>query len=116
MKRDTLFLLKEDFIDGDGLPYFCPDCAMLSGVLGYFPRLRHHLDVRYVDFARPRQDIIEQIGSAHQGCPVLILHDPPSESISNQLEFGRENGRFFLSGAKKITEYWSLVYQVSRPH
>ncbi len=78
MKRDVLYLLKEAFPDGGGLPYFCPDCAYINGVLSYFPSLRHRLDIRYVDFPRPRQEIVDLIGLEHQGCPVLILSSPPA--------------------------------------
>ncbi len=77
MDRDVLFLLKEAFNDGTGRPYFCPDCAYVNGVLSYFPTLRHHLDIRYVDFQKPRQMIVDMIGLEHQGCPVLILAKPP---------------------------------------
>jgi hypothetical protein len=55
MKRDILFLLKEDFPDGPGLPFYCPDCAQVTGVLAYFPKLRHHLDSgtsTFLDLAR----------------------------------------------------------------
>ena len=67
MERDTLFLLKEAFVDGGGQPYFCPDCATVNGVLSYFPALRHDLDVRYVDFQRPRSEIVALLDEAHQG-------------------------------------------------
>jgi hypothetical protein len=42
MARDLLFLLKEDFPDGPGAPYYCPDCAQITGVLAYFPKLRYN--------------------------------------------------------------------------
>lgn len=115
MKRDVLYLLKEAFPDGGGLPYFCPDCAYINGVLSYFPSLRHHLDIRYVDFPRPRQEIVDLIGLEHQGCPVLILSSPPPMDAM-QLMTGESKGRFFISGPKAISQYWSHVYGVSRPH
>ena len=46
MQRDILFVLKEKFEGGPGQPYYCPHCAEITGVLGYFPELRHQLDVR----------------------------------------------------------------------
>lgn len=115
MARDILYLLKEDFPDGPGLPYFCPDCANVTGLLTYFPKLRHHLDVRYVDYPRPRAEIVEFIGAENQGCPVLIL----AQNLSvNEIGFvsGQFNGRSFISGAKPIAEYWSHKYGTSRPH
>jgi hypothetical protein len=115
MARDILFLLKEDFPDGDGLPFFCPDCAIITGVLTYFPKLRHKLDVRYVDFPRPRQDVVDLIGPDHQNCPVLVLEKAPPMDAIGYLN-GQYNGKYFISGAKAIASYWSYVYQVSRPH
>ena len=75
---EKLFLLKADFKDadrGDGKRYFCPDCVMLEGLLSYYPRVREELDVRYVNFARPRNVLVDLIGEANQSCPVLVLED-----------------------------------------
>jgi hypothetical protein len=115
MARDILYLLKANFPDGPGLPYFCPDCAQITGVLAYFPQLRYHLDVRYLDFPRPRTEIIDLIGPENQGCPVLILADAPFPQASEFVS-GEHNGRKFISGAKAIANYWSVAHQVSRPH
>lgn len=115
MARDILYLLKANFPDGPGLPYFCPDCAQITGVLAYFPQLRYHLDVRYLDFPRPRTEIIDLIGQENQGCPVLILADAPFPQASEFVS-GEHNGRKFISGAKAIANYWSVAHQVSRPH
>jgi Protein of unknown function (DUF3088) len=56
MSPNNLFLLKHDFHDGPGQPIYCPECAQISGVLHYYPQLRHVLDLRYVDFPRPRAE------------------------------------------------------------
>ena len=111
MARDILYLLKADFADGPGQPYFCPDCAQINGVLAYFPQLRYHLDVRYADFARPRSEIVELIGAENQGCPVLILSDSPWPQAQEWVT-GQHQGRSFVSGAKAIANYWSMVYGV----
>lgn len=121
MGRDLLFLLKEDFLDksqdttGAGAPYYCPDCAQITGVLSYFPKLRHHLDVRYVDFARPRNEIVSLLSEQHQGCPVLILDQTPGMDALAYIT-GQVNGKSFISGAKAIASYWSYKYGTSRPH
>lgn len=121
MGRDLLFLLKEDFVDksqdagGTGVPYYCPDCAQITGVLSYFPKLRHHLDIRYVDFARPRKEIVSLLSEQHQGCPVLILDQPPGMDALAYIT-GQVNGKSFISGAKAISIYWSYKYGTSRPH
>ena len=115
MARDTLFLLKEDFPDGVGLPYFCPDCATITGVLSYFPKLRHSLDIRYVDFPSPRSEIVAKIGQNNQNCPVLILDkSPPLDALG--FLTGQVDGRCFISGAQSIAKYWYYVHGVSRPH
>ena len=115
MARDILYLLKEDFLDGQGLPYFCPDCATITGVLCYFPRLRYSLDIRYVDYPRPRNEIVGLIGEENQGCPVLILAAAPGMDAMGFLT-GQSNGKSFISGAKAIANYWSHLHRVSRPH
>jgi hypothetical protein len=73
-----LFLLKPDFQDinrNADARYICPPCTMLEGILSFYPRLREELEVRYIDFPRPRPAIIDLIGEANQSCPVLILED-----------------------------------------
>lgn len=115
MARDTLFLLKEDFADGQGAPYYCPDCAQITGVMAYFPKLRHQLDVRYVDFAKPRKEIVAILSEQHQGCPVLILDQPPAMDALAYVT-GQVNGKSFIAGAKAIGNYWAYTHGVSRPH
>lgn len=85
--KPILFLLKSDFIDDKIHPsqkFYCPHCAMIEGVLNYYPNLRSSLDIRYVDFDKPRLEIIELLGEAHQSCPVLVIPDKSiySESFS----------------------------------
>ncbi len=115
MNRDTLFLLKHDFADGDGAPYYCPECAQINGVLHYYPKLRHWVDVRYVDFPRPRADIIALIGEANQGCPVLVLAAKSPANVQG-VEVSEFKGRHFVSGAKDIGNYLSQVHNLGRPH
>lgn len=73
-----LFLLKADFKDAnlnDGKNYFCPDCALIKGLLSYYEQLNKTLEVHYLNFARPRKELIDLIGEENQSCPVLILED-----------------------------------------
>ena len=64
--KDHLFLLNPNFKDDNkGIKdqvYYCPFNAMLEGVLKYFPHLREELKITYVDFPRPRKQIIEILG------------------------------------------------------
>ncbi len=113
--RDILFLLKESFADGAAVKFYCPQCAEINGVLNYFPSLRHSLDIRYVDFPKPRQPIVELIGDAHQGCPVLVLADKPGLDALEMMS-GEVRGKFFVSGPREIAMYWAHLHGISRPH
>ncbi len=99
---EKLFLLKADFLDltrGDGKRYFCPDCALIEGLLSYYPRLTSELEVKYVNFARPRQVLVDLIGEENQSCPVLVL----------------ENG-LFLNDTNEIIRHLNLYHRVGFQH
>ena len=113
--KDILFLLKHDFRDGPGQPYYCPECALINGVLHYYPRLRHHVEVRYVDFPRPRPEVVALVGEANQGCPVLVLGDG-APAVVEGVRIQTHGARRFVSGAEEIGNYFAAVYQTGRPH
>jgi hypothetical protein len=115
MTRDILFLLKPDFADGPGAPWYCPECAQIEGMLHYYPRLRHHLDIRYVDFPRPRREIVALVGEENQSCPVLILAGAPPAGVTG-VTVGTFGGRHFVPGAEAIGHYLSQTHGVGRPH
>jgi len=115
MQRDILFLLKHDFADGPGAPFYCPECSQINGVLHYYPHLRHVLEIRYVDYPRPREDIIGLIGAENQSCPVLVLAGAPPASAAG-CEISAHEGRRFVSGATEIGNYLCNAYGVGRPH
>jgi hypothetical protein len=112
--RDHLFLLKPDFEEGDGIRYYCPHCAQVEGVLAYYPRLRLEMDVTYLNFARPRQAIVDLIGPENQNTPVLVVGD--AGTIPPQLKPGTAKGRSFFTGEDAIAEYLVLRYGIGRPH
>jgi hypothetical protein len=70
--KDTLFILAAPFPDG-GFEWYCNDCATLEGALLVNPHWNDRIDVRRIGFARPRQEIIALVGSAWQGCPMLVM-------------------------------------------
>jgi hypothetical protein len=75
---DVLFLLKPGFADAKAgpVPYYCPPCATISGLLSYHPELREKVEVRSIAFPRPRAEVVELLGGPdHPGCPVLVLDD-----------------------------------------
>ncbi|WP_298922482.1 DUF3088 family protein [uncultured Roseobacter sp.] len=74
MADTILYLLKSKFADpkhGDQL-FFCPQCSPIEGLLAMFPEVRQNLDVRYVDFARPRGEMAKHVGE-NQSCPQIVL-------------------------------------------
>ena len=110
-----LFLLKPSFADpkvGDG-EYFCPHSATVEGLLAYYPHLRERIDIRYVDFQRPRHAVIDEIGEEHQACPVLVLPDgwPPSGTDARH-----SNGRAFHVGASEIATFLASWAGTGMPH
>jgi hypothetical protein len=59
---------------------------MIEGVLACFPDLRSRLDIRYVDFPKPRRPIVEVAGEAKQGSPMLVRHGDQGPSAIEDLK------------------------------
>lgn len=115
VKRPILFLLPPDFLDpeeGEG-PYVCPHCMAVEGLLSVYPVLRRSLDVRYVPFIRPRTEIIELLGEAHQSCPVLVL---PVGAVSSVAAQESVAGRLVFKGEHAIAEALAEAYGTGRMH
>nr|WP_321260909.1 DUF3088 family protein [uncultured Pseudodesulfovibrio sp.] len=85
---------------------------MLEGLLGYFPQLREDLDIRPIEFQRPRAAIITFLGKEHQGCPCLILADPTK---AEGLPVQQYEQYSFLDDHKAIIEYLARNHGISRP-
>ena len=64
------------------LPYYCPDSAAIEGFLKFEPEIEKQIEVRRIEFPKPRKEVIELVGEANQGCPVLVL-DESSERGTN---------------------------------
>jgi hypothetical protein len=114
MTKHVLFLLKPGFYDEKGGPFYCPNCAAIEGFLQYAPELVSELDVRRIEFPRPRREIVDLIGASHQGCPVLVLaevSDLPAEANKSE-----ETGKAYISGATQICEFLGRTFGVVRPH
>lgn len=113
--NDTLFLLTVGFHDGEGAPYYCPHCTIFEGLLSLFPALAAQIDVKRVEFARPRAELVELLGEENQSCPVLILGSSPSP-YGDGLTIKEAKGRHFLDEAEDIGNYLSRKYGIPRPH
>lgn len=112
--KDILFLLPPDFDDG-GAPWYCRECAEVRGLLAYYPRVADALDIRSVDFARPRPAMIELLGEAHQNAPTLVIADTDRD-LPTGIPVRESKGRRFVDNAKAIGEYLAAAYGIGRPH
>jgi Protein of unknown function (DUF3088) len=115
---DRLFLLNPGFKDlnlNQSHRYYCPHCAMIEGILQYYPHLKEELDIDYVDFARPRMAVVELLGEENQGCPVLIIH--PEENPEMDLSyFKRHEQLLFIDSAELIARYLAVKFGIALPH
>ena len=118
--RDRLFVLRPGFLDpakGEGR-FFCPYCAQVTGFLTYFPEVRGTLDIIEVEFPRPRAAIVELVGEANQGAPLLVLGDErtPDEERAAGVPIAEANGRRFVVKTMDILRYLAATRGVPRPH
>lgn len=81
----------------------------------FYPRLKEALDVRWIDFTRPRPELIELLGEENQSCPVLVLRDG-AESLGSLLPSQRAKGRWFVEGANEIACYLARLHGIAIPH
>ena len=115
MNKDILFLLQPGFHDGDAGPFFCPDCASLRGVIGFYPRLEEELEIRIVDFARPRLDLRPFTGESAETCPVLILSSPSPARLEG-IDVQVHHGHRFINEPDRIVTYPARAYRIGLPH
>ena len=114
MAKHLLFLLTPGFYDEEEGPFFCPHSAAMEGFLKYVPEIETHVEVKRIDFQRPRQDIVELLGEENQFTPVLIL--AKNSDVSADAQVSEETGRAFILGETEITKFLSRTYNVLRPH
>ena len=114
MGKHTLFLLEPGFSDERGGPFFCPECAMVEWFLHYEPEIKNQLEVRRVAFKRPRSAIIEQLGAANQGCPVLVLSS--NAEAPADAKISEETGKAFIAGPQQVCDYLARTFGGVRPH
>ena len=111
--KDMLFLLRPGFED-HGTSYFCPYCAQVIGFLTYFPQVRDTLQITELDFPRPRQPLIDLVGEANQGMPLLVLGGEPVAVPDVTIE--EANGHRFVKNALSIIRYLAATRHVPLPH
>jgi hypothetical protein len=114
MQRDTLILLRPDFLDPayPGTRFFCWHCTLLEGVLHSFPALADQIEVQRIAWPRPRREVIELLGEEHQSLPVLIL----AEGTDDTHATGRANGRSFVDDKDAILAALAARHGIPVPH
>lgn len=95
--KPVLYLLSPEAAGGR----FCPESAMLEGVLHYYPAIAGSIEVRRVGLARPRPELMELLGPENQSAPVLVF---PKE-MSGPEAASTAAGRRFLGGPEAIVRY-----------
>ncbi|MFL3647096.1 MAG: DUF3088 family protein [Cellvibrionales bacterium] len=50
-----------------------PHCLGVVGLMALFPKIRHPLEVHYVDFAKPHGQLAEWVGTYQQHCTQLFF-------------------------------------------
>lgn len=113
--RDTVFLFKPGFTE-NGTNWFCPYSAQVVGFLSYFPEARSTLDIREIDFPKPRTEVIELIGEDFQSLPVLILAPDSSVPAELQDEVIMSKGHRVISDTKAILRYLAITRELPQPH
>ena len=101
--NDQLFLMQPGFRNAGMGPFYCGDSVSLEGLLSFFPELREKVDVKYVEFTRPRELVAELLGEENQSVPVLVL-----ASSEGPVPGARSaNGHAFISDERQIRQYLS---------
>jgi len=113
MGKHVLFLLKPGFKETEDGPFYCPDSAGVEGFLKYEPAIEEKIEVKRIEFPKPRQGVIDLVGEAHQGCPVLVIDkdgDVPEEATVSE-----ETGRAYISDPTQICNVLGRLFGVVRP-
>lgn len=96
-------------------PYFCPGCAQMVGLLDFYPALKNTIEVCWLDFPRPRPELIELLGEENQSCPVLVLREAPG-NLPVSPPIRQAKGRWFVEGADEIATYLARTHHIGIPH
>ena len=113
MARDPLFLFRPGFTDR-GERWFCPFSAQVVGFLAYYPAVRETLDIQELDFAKPRQPMIDLVGEEHQSAPLLVLAGT-AEPVDGVV-LGEAKGHRFVEKTIQILRYLAATRGLPGPH
>jgi hypothetical protein len=114
-----LFLLKPDFTDSnadkEGKLYYCPHCALIEGVIKYYPQLEKMIEIYRIDFKRPRPAIIDIIGEENQSCPVLIIDNEQTDNTDTSY-FEKYGAKLFVNSPDLIQKYLTGKFGIGTAH
>ncbi len=114
MEKHILFMLNS-WIEHDGQgPFYCPDCGVVEGFFAYSVEVKKAIEIIYIDFQRPRPQVIEKLGMENQGCPVLVLDQEfkPPENAKKSFS----TGQYFIDDALGICDFLGELFDGVRPH
>lgn len=109
MSRDTLFVLAPGFEDNDRRE-FCPECAEIWGILGYFPAIRDAVEIVHVGIEHPRAPITNMLGEGRYNAPTLVLADDTDRP--DGVNFKTANGRKYMDSSRAIAALWAARYGI----
>lgn len=112
MVKDQLFLLPPGF-SANGRREFCPECAEMWGVLGYYPAIKEALEIEYVGIEHPRDALCEILGQGQWNAPTLIVRNRMADADAMPLQ--TSNGVEFLGSAREISKYFALRFGTALP-
>jgi len=116
-KTTTLYLFKTNFSDPDveDTLFFCPYCMQVEGLIASFPVVRHYLNIEYVDFEKPRDELSVFCGEDEQSCPQLVLPNGDDE-FSAQFSIDGINGAKRINKTIFILDYLALKFGLAQRH
>ncbi|WP_367181347.1 DUF3088 family protein [uncultured Roseovarius sp.] len=116
MTSTILYLLRSDFIDAraGNTAFYCPQCLLVEGFLSVFPHVRQNLDIRYVDFDRPRGDMTRYV-SDNQSCPQLVFPDGDDRHSVGHSTSGISPARR-IENVQHILVYLVMRFDLPQPH
>ena len=125
--KPILFLLDREFEDGQlpGQRFFCRHSLLLEGALSSIDGLDAQLDVRRIGFARPRREVIAEIGEQDQSLPKPVLpqgvqsahasgaHDAPPVHLRCRTDPGRTERVAGHSRGPSLSKDYTMSYLTS---
>lgn len=105
MKKPQLFLLNSGF--GESADRFCPDCALVVGYLSYQPKMHEYIDIKLINFEKPRSDLVNLLGENLQNSPALVFAEgdrPQGTLISD------DTGRAYINNGRAICRWLGIQH------